>query len=100
MIDISDGLGLDLDRLARASKVGVALIDVPVAEGATGDEALGGGEDYELIIVTGDPEELRRVFLQEGLALPIEIGTTVRDPSTRTLRGETFVASGFRHDVI
>ncbi len=100
MSDISDGLGLDLDRLARASGVGVALIDVPVAEGATRDEALGGGEDYELIIVTGDPEGLRRVFLEEGLALPIEIGTTVADPSIRTLRGEVLVASGYRHDVI
>ena len=33
MIDISDGLGIDLDRLAAASGVGVVLDGVPSAEG-------------------------------------------------------------------
>ena len=50
MIDISDGLALDLHRLADASDVGFALESVPVADGATLEEALGGGEDYELVI--------------------------------------------------
>ena len=50
MIDVSDGLGIDLDRLATASGVGVVLDTVPVAEGATREEALGGGEDYELCV--------------------------------------------------
>jgi thiamine-monophosphate kinase len=51
MIDVSDGLTLDLSRLAAASGVGAMLrpADVPVAEGATLEEALGGGEDYELL---------------------------------------------------
>jgi thiamine-monophosphate kinase len=51
MIDVSDGLALDLSRLASASGVGavVRLDDVPVAGGATLEEALGGGEDYELL---------------------------------------------------
>ncbi len=43
MIDVSDGLALDLHRLADASGVGFVLDTVPVAEGATPDEALGGG---------------------------------------------------------
>ena len=51
MIDVSDGLALDLHRLADASGVGFELDAVPVAEGATLDEALGGGEDYELVVV-------------------------------------------------
>jgi thiamine-monophosphate kinase len=51
MIDVSDGLAKDLTRLCAASGVGARLLsaDVPVAEGATMDLALGGGEDYELI---------------------------------------------------
>lgn len=61
MIDVSDGLALDLWRLCRASGVGarVSLPDVPVAPAlrtmseALGVDplelALGGGEDYELL---------------------------------------------------
>jgi thiamine-monophosphate kinase len=51
MIDLSDGLGLDLSRLAAASGVRASIRaqDVPVAPAATRDEALGGGEDYELL---------------------------------------------------
>ncbi len=52
MIDVSDGLSLDLHRLADASGVGFVLDAVPVAPGATLDEALGGGEDYELVVAT------------------------------------------------
>src|SRR5271168_1228983 len=39
MIDVSDGLALDLHRLADASRVGFELDAVPVAPGATLDEA-------------------------------------------------------------
>ncbi|HWO71567.1 MAG TPA: AIR synthase-related protein, partial [Actinomycetota bacterium] len=61
MIDVSDGLALDLWRLCRASGVGarISLPDVPVAPalvelaGVLGVDplelALGGGEDYELL---------------------------------------------------
>src|SRR5207249_9520530 len=51
MIDVSDGLTLDLSRLAAASSAGAAIWPsrVPVAEGATMEDALGGGEDYELM---------------------------------------------------
>ena len=57
MIDVSDGLALDLHRLADASGVGFALDAIPVAEGATLEEALGGGEDYELIVAV-DPRDV------------------------------------------
>ena len=56
MIDVSDGLALDLHRLADASGVGFRLDDVPVADGATLQEALGGGEDYELVIAAGEAD--------------------------------------------
>ena len=51
MMDLSDGLGADLPRLARASKVGFKL-DVkklPLAAGARIDNAINDGEDYELL---------------------------------------------------
>jgi thiamine-monophosphate kinase len=74
MIDVSDGLTLDLSRLASASGVGAMLRlgDVPIAEGATLDEALGGGEDFELLAampaaaVASAGSELRDSF---GVAL-------------------------------
>jgi thiamine-monophosphate kinase len=51
MMDLSDGLGADLPRLARASKVGfdIELESLPVARGATIDNAISEGEDYELL---------------------------------------------------
>ena len=99
MMDLSDGLGLDLHRLADASRVGFALHDVPVAEGATGDEAVGGGEDYELLIVTPDVERLMLVFADRGLRAPIEIGVIVEDVTSRTLRGEAFQRRGWQHQL-
>jgi thiamine-monophosphate kinase len=51
MMDLSDGLGADLPRLARASGVGfeIELENLPVARGATIDNAISEGEDYELL---------------------------------------------------
>ena len=51
MMDLSDGLGADLPRLARASKAGfdIELENLPVARGATIDNAISEGEDYELL---------------------------------------------------
>jgi thiamine-monophosphate kinase len=60
MMDCSDGLSIDVDRLSRASGCGALLSGVPVAPSAAaiaiaaGDEplryALEGGEDFELIV--------------------------------------------------
>jgi thiamine-monophosphate kinase len=65
MIDLSDGLGLDLPRLTRAISVGasIRIADLPVAPAATIGEALGGGEDYELLATLPTPrafDEARR----------------------------------------
>ena len=51
MIDVSDGLARDLARLCEASGVGVRLdpAAVPAHPAAAEGEALGGGEDYELL---------------------------------------------------
>ena len=51
MMDLSDGLGADLPRLARASKAGfdIELENLPITRGATIDNAISEGEDYELL---------------------------------------------------
>jgi len=50
-MDLSDGLSLDLCRLTSESRVGaeIRVADVPVFPGATIEQALHGGEDYELL---------------------------------------------------
>jgi thiamine-monophosphate kinase len=51
MMDLSDGLGADLPRLARASRLGFELEadSIPRARGVSMEEALNDGEDYELL---------------------------------------------------
>ncbi len=97
MIDVSDGLGIDLDRLATASGVGIVLDDVPVAEGATREDALGGGEDYELVFAATDPGAVLHEFAKAGLREPIRIGECVPERATRRLGGELLEASGWEH---
>lgn len=49
-IDLSDGLALDLHRLCLASGVAARITaEPPVFRGATLEQALGGGDDYELL---------------------------------------------------
>ncbi len=49
-MDLSDGLALDLHRLCLESGVNAELSGtLPIAHGASLDEALRGGEDYELL---------------------------------------------------
>jgi thiamine-monophosphate kinase len=99
MIDVSDGLALDLHRLADQSGIGFELEGVPVAEGATLDEALGGGEDYELVMAVGadDVPALEVVFAQAGLAAPYRLGVATADPQTRLLAGAPLGHLGFQH---
>ncbi len=88
MIDISDGLAIDLTRLCRESGVAAVLrlADVPVAEGLEElsrvteadplDLALHGGEDYELLVTLPPAavEDARR-SLEERFGTPLtEIG--------------------------
>jgi thiamine-monophosphate kinase len=55
MIDISDGLSTDLGHILTESKVSARIYKdkIPAVPGATLDEILHGGEEYELIITAG-----------------------------------------------
>ncbi len=99
MIDVSDGLALDLHRLADVSGVGFILDSVPVAEGATPDDALGGGEDYELVVVIGPgrASACTRSWAGAGLRPPHRIGVVTADPTQRTLRGRDLAQLGWQH---
>lgn len=62
MIDISDGLVLDLDRILKASSVGASIYEgaIPLSKGAVSvNNALYDGEDYELLFTMGVKEAKR-----------------------------------------
>jgi thiamine-monophosphate kinase len=99
MMDLSDGLGIDLHRLADASGVGFELEQVPVAAGATPEEAISGGEDYELLIATDDAARLRLIFHDRGLRPPVTIGHVVASKTERTYNAEEFVRRGWQHQL-
>jgi thiamine-monophosphate kinase len=84
MIDVSDGLVADLGHIADESSVGFVLDEVPVAPGATLEQALTGGEDYELL------------FTAPASQLPVgfRIGVCTADPAERTLAGDPLPAAG------
>lgn len=58
MMDLSDGLAADLPRLTRASRCGFTLdkARVPITRGCTLKQALGDGEDFELLF-TAPPRD-------------------------------------------
>ncbi|MGO9196909.1 MAG: thiamine-phosphate kinase [Acidimicrobiales bacterium] len=98
MIDISDGLSQDVSHIASESGVGIALEEVPVAAGATEEQALGGGEDFELVFAVRPGTPVAEEFESAGLSVPIRIGGCVADPDVRQLRGEVLPIIGWEHD--
>jgi thiamine-monophosphate kinase len=62
MIDISDGLSTELSHIAEESNAGawVAAAAIPVARGATLEDALHGGDEYELLF-TAPPSAHDRI---------------------------------------
>ncbi|HZU72723.1 MAG TPA: thiamine-phosphate kinase [Acidimicrobiales bacterium] len=97
MIDVSDGLAIDLGRLASASGVGAALREVPVASGATLEQALHGGEDYELVFAAPDARAALDRFRGMGLDEPVDIGCCVEAGAGLSLQGEALPPGGYQH---
>ena len=75
MMDLSDGLGTDLPRLARASKVGfkIEMENLPLNRGVKIDNAISEGEDYELLFAISprDRDLLEREWQKKFPKLPL-----------------------------
>ena len=71
-MDLSDGLSLDLRRLCLASQLSAEIGAPPIFPGASLEQALHGGEDYELLFTAGARTKVPASF--EGLPLT-RIGT-------------------------
>ncbi len=75
MMDLSDGLGTDLPRLARASKVGFRIDTekLPLTLGANFSDAISEGEDYELLFAISprDRSRLERGWAKKFPYLPL-----------------------------
>lgn len=96
-IDVSDGLALDVSRLAKASACGAVLdLDcVPISDSAqilaiqtgqsTLDHALGDGEDFELTLAV-PPADAERLLSEQPIA-----------PVTLTRIGQLVAESGLHH---
>jgi thiamine-monophosphate kinase len=75
MMDLSDGLGADLPRFAKASRVGfvVEIENLPLARGVKIDDAISEGEDYELLFAISPRERtrLQREWRKKFRKLPL-----------------------------
>jgi thiamine-monophosphate kinase len=75
MMDLSDGLGIDLPRLACASKVGfkIEMENLPLAPGAKIGDAISEGEDYELLFAISprQSKRLQRAWKRKFPKLPL-----------------------------
>jgi thiamine-monophosphate kinase len=79
MIDLSDGLSTDLSHICEESRVGAAIMEnaIPRAPGATLQDALHGGEDYELLFTAPAGKPVPPVIAD----VPVSpVGEIVRSP--------------------
>ncbi len=95
-MDISDGLALDLFRMCRESNVSAELNEsFPIGRSATLEDALYGGEDYELLFAAPATVKLPATLGKVPLTV---IGKFV--PAGRvaiSFRGEQLKPGGFDH---
>jgi thiamine-monophosphate kinase len=87
-MDISDGLALDLHRLCTASGIAANLDSIPLLRGATIEQALHDGEDYELLYTA--PPEVRVPGMR--------IGTAIKgQPGAISYQGKRVSPRGYDH---
>jgi thiamine-monophosphate kinase len=115
-IDVSDGLLIDLARMAKESNCGalVQIDAIPISEDARRlseqltdnllplDHALGDGEDFELLLAV-PPDEAGRILADQPLGVQItDIGEFIADPGLwqRESSGnrQPLVPKGWEHE--
>ncbi|NOY75254.1 MAG: thiamine-phosphate kinase [Kiritimatiellaeota bacterium] len=105
MIDVSDGLLLDAARIADMSGLDVEIDEsaVPIAAGATLEQALSEGEDYELLFSVSPKKtaELESAWPFKNIKIT-RIGVfTAKSPKTDSTHDghddSTVVSKGFTH---
>jgi len=98
MMDLSDGLGADLPRLARASRVGFAIEmeHLPITRGAKIDDAISEGEDYELLFAISrrDRNRLQRKWRKKFHKLPL---TRIGSLSQLSTKNNQLLPHGYVH---
>jgi len=98
MMDLSDGLGVDLPRLARASKVGfkIEMENLPLAHGARIEDAISEGEDYELLFAISrrDRERLKQAWRKKFPKVPL---TRIGQFSPLSTSNSQLLRSGYVH---
>ncbi len=97
MVDVSDGLLADLGHIAERSGVGFRLTEVPVAPGATIEDALAGGDDYVLVFTLPAGADPGPAFRAHGLGEPLALGRCLPDPAQRLFKGDRVGARGWQH---
>ncbi len=94
-MDLSDGLSMDLRRMALASGMEARIEPPPVFAGASLEQALHGGEDYELLFTTRPRTAVPARF--EGIALT-RIGVMRKGrPGAVYLSGRPLAPLGYDH---
>ncbi len=90
MMDLSDGLGADLPRLAQAGGCGFNIRpdQLPLNPGCTPQQGIADGEDYELLL-TFDPQD----FAQ----LPHDLRSTLYPIGTLTACATSELITGWQH---
>ena len=98
MIDISDGLSTDLSHICEESEVGAVIFgaEVPIADNSTLDDALYGGDDYELLFTSSKriPKEIAGVAVTEIGEIVKRPGMWLQDERGKTKR---LKAKGWEH---
>jgi len=91
-MDLSDGLSLDLHRMCRASGLAARIGPPPRFPGASPQQALHGGEDYELLFTA---RSMPAAY--QGLKLA-RIGVMERGPAGKIfLEGKPLEPGGWEH---